>query len=140
MWSCWCAEYFEETPELLVRKAIDLTSEWNENVTGTLRKARRYMKQSTIPIDGREALRADIKKLELTAEQIEQELLEHLALDHLSPAGNQQLGSQETRARRNLAAYATVTQLAKQPDFSTSMLHDLIDTLLSPSMENGAAQ
>jgi uncharacterized protein (TIGR02444 family) len=58
--------------------------DWNERVVRPLRDARRAMKG----LDGAEDMRAQIKRLELDAERLEQEMLDRFALQHWPVRGS----------------------------------------------------
>lgn len=131
LWACWCATRYETAPELVMRKAIDMTGQWSAGVTAPLRAARRFLKDRREP-DGAESLRGQIKGAELTAEKLEQTMLEALAASALTPAPANEKEEILSRARRNLAAYAALARAAKRKGFSTSLLHDFIDRIFGP--------
>jgi len=135
LWSCWCATHFDAAPERVIRKAIDVTAGWNKNVTEKLRETRRYMKTTSAQqIGARLAeLRAAVKNAELDAERIEQSLLQDLAAGALAATNDDSKAGAMARARCNLAAYAGLTGAAKKKDFSTSLLHELIDNIFADS-------
>ncbi len=139
LWACWCAERYDAAPELAMRKAIDICAQWNREVTAALRGARRYLKTQE-QVAGAKALRDDIKTAELAAEKIEQAALENLAHTALTPASDSHAAHVQTRARRNLAAYAALAGAAKRDGFSTSLLHDLIDHIFENGSEDGAGE
>jgi len=72
-------------------------------------------------------MREKIKALELNAEAIEQNVLQDLAVDALTPAADD--GDANPRARRNLALYTALTGAAKRPGFSTLLLESLIGNI-----------
>lgn len=131
LWCCWCGENYRDAPALVLRKAIDDLNRWNAHVTGPLRSARRYLKREPGLSDTGETLRAEIKKLELVSEKIEQTRLQHLAARELSPKP----GDGAARARRNLAAYAGLIGAAHKKDFTTSLLENLIALIFAPQEE-----
>ena len=83
LWAAWAAaEARPLTPDILKRGAA-LAHRWEQTAVGSLRTARREMKA---PVTGiadaeREALRAEVKALELKAEQTVMAALEALAPD-----------------------------------------------------------
>lgn len=125
LWCCWIAETFEPPADLLLRKAADLAAEWTREVTGPLRAARRALKSPPRQV-GREtcaALRDKIASVELAAEEVEQSLLERLALDEL--AQRRETANPYLVARRTLVRYAALAGAVGRPGFSTLILDDL---------------
>jgi uncharacterized protein (TIGR02444 family) len=83
LWAAWAAaEQRVLTPDRL-RQGAAVAERWQTVVVAPLRGVRRAMKATVegIPDEGREALRAEVKALELKAEKA---LIE--ALENLSPA------------------------------------------------------
>jgi uncharacterized protein (TIGR02444 family) len=119
LWCGWCAQTFADLPDLHLRKAIDLTEIWTRDVAKSLRRARRALKTPPQRADreAAEALRIDVKALELKAERIEQAMLADLAKETLTafPDVNGAL----PRARRNLTRYAALAGAVRKPGFST---------------------
>ena len=133
LWACWAGEQFDTAPELVIRKAIDMTKEWNLNVTQKLRDVRRYLKKNAAAAQN--TFRERVKQDELDSEQVEQTLLETLSLSQLSPAADTSREARETRMRRNLAGYAALIGAGKNPEFSISLLQTLIDHILGDEPE-----
>lgn len=127
LWCLWCAERFEQLPELALRKAHDLTSGWASGVTVELRAVRKRLKSPPPQADPAMAqrLRERVKKAELDAEEIEQAMLDKLAREVLQPATS---GTMEERARRNLAGYAALAGAGSASGFSVSLLEELLET------------
>lgn len=126
LWCCWAGAFFETAPELVIRHAIADGAQWREKVTENLRNARRSMKrfESQPGYEDVAVLRARLKEIELTAEFIEIDRLEAIAVAHLkAPADD----TATSRARRNLAQYASLTGAAQHKGFSTQLLQDVID-------------
>jgi len=127
LWGLWCAERFEAPPELVIRKAVDVTHQWPTEVTTAIRGVRRTLKAPPpqAPAAAAAELRERLKHDELMAEKIEQEMLEALAIGNLKrcaiPAGA------AARARKTLAAYVRMTSAARSPGFSVSLLENLIE-------------
>lgn len=140
LWACWCGERYDEAPALVIRKAMDVTGQWNGNVTASLRQARRYLKTPPPQADAQQAedLRGQIKALELAAERIEQELLEKLAETALSPAPDK--SQSLSRMRRNLASYAALLGAAKKKDFTVSLLESLADHIFNAAGQVSAGK
>lgn len=139
LWCAWCAQDFADIPELALRKAVDLAEHWTTGVTGPLRQARRALKAPPRQADAQEAqaLRSEIKSLELRAEKIEQEMLAALARDALDLAGG---GAAAGRARRNLARYIALTGAQKRPGFSVLMIDGLAERLYPAADATAGAQ
>jgi uncharacterized protein (TIGR02444 family) len=96
-----------------VRALDDRVAAWREAAVCPLRAVRRDLKAGVFPVEhgASERLRGEIKRLELEAERIEQQLLEEC--DRPAPA----IGlSREAIARANIAAYgATGKTLPQAP-------------------------
>lgn len=128
LWCCWCGEDYESMQEIVLRKAIDETLRWNENVTSNLRAARRHIKAESVQDDSeRESLRTRIMDAELAAEHIEQTSLQKLAEKALTKANNE--ANRAARARRNLASYAALLGAASKKGFTVSLLESLIGNI-----------
>lgn len=126
LWCLWCATKFEQPGELVIRKAMDLSQQWNRSVSAPLREIRRTLKSQTggAPAGEVEELRRRIKEDELFAERLEQVSLESLAVETLSPIETDR--EVAARARKALAAYVRMTAAPRTADFSVSLLEDLI--------------
>lgn len=126
LWICWTATKFEDIPDPVMRSAIEAVDEWHSNVTTLLRKARRgakpFEKQSGF--EKAAALRESVKGIELDAERIEIDILEDLATRLLKPSPKDDAKS---RARRGLAQYAALAGADTREDFSSGLLHRVID-------------
>lgn len=135
LWCMWCATRFEAPEEIAIRKAAAISSEWSANVTEKLREARRALKSPAPRVDrvAAESLRQDIKAAELAAEKIEQEALEAFAVEYLRPTGRE--GGAASRARKTIAQYAKIAGAARTPDFTVSLLENLIE-LSFPASES----
>ncbi len=137
LWSLWCAERFEEPQAIVIRKAVDLTKSWSADIVAPLRAVRRALKAPPpqAAADGAATLRKRLTEDERAAEQIEQGMLEALAVANLTPSADQ--SGTVGRARRTLAAYVRLTDAARSPGFSIALLETLIElTIQSP--ESGA--
>ena len=129
LWCLWCAKSYEEIPELVLRKAHDLTSRWSADLAINLRQVRRALKSppKQADADKAKALRDVIMKAELSAEEIEQLMLENLAQDNLKPAHGPQ--DTEQRARRNLVSYAALAGASRHEGFSVGLLESLVESI-----------
>ncbi len=81
LWAAWAAREGRALDSRTLRAGAELSAHWEAAAVGPLRAARRAMKS---PVPGvaeaaREALRAEVKTLELQAEQLLIETLEALA-------------------------------------------------------------
>ena len=135
LWCLWSGACFEATDEVVVRKASDLSRTWSEAVTSPLRGVRRFLKSPPPQAALADAalIRSSVKELELSAEKVEQDMLQALALAYLKPSPD--LPEAAIRARRALAAYVRTTDAASSPGFSISLLEALIE-LTFPSSES----
>lgn len=125
LWCVWSSYHFDTHQELTMRKAIDVTGNWNKEVTANIRKARRFAKSAL----GDSALYTELKNIELKAEKHEQSQLQELAFN----IGVTQSGSGETAQRialRNLAIYVALAKAARCKGFSALMLQDFADAAL----------
>ena len=129
LWCLWCARDYEQIPELVLRKAHDLTSRWSADLAISLRQVRRALKSppKQADADKAKALREVIKKAELSAEEIEQLMLENLAEENLKPVGD--TVGYEQRARRNLVSYATLAGASRSVGFSVGLLESLVESI-----------
>ena len=127
LWCLWSGDNFSEPDEIVIRKAKDLSDQWSSCVVEPMRAARRALKSKA----GSDAasLYDEIKAIELKGEKVEQEMLERLSLEALAPAK----GGGANRARRILASYGRLTDAARRPGFSVSLLEDLIETIFPPA-------
>ncbi|MEM8772675.1 MAG: TIGR02444 family protein [Pseudomonadota bacterium] len=132
LWCCWAGERFKLIPEPVMRLALDRTAHWNADATRSLREARRAMKLflATDDYQGVHGLREKVKALELEAEYVELGVLGQIAERFLT-AAEDIAGSDgaASRARKNLALYAGLAGLSKAEDFSTGLLHNVIDNI-----------
>ena len=92
---------------------------WREQVVKPLRTLRRNLKNGMAPFDADAtgALRSEIKRIELEAERIEQQTIEHLVP---ASAIGTPMASPATAARDNLAAYGEL--LGGLPDAPVKLL------------------
>lgn len=136
LWCLWCADRFEAPPEIVIRKAADMMRRWSADVTAPLRGVRRALKEPPPQASSPEtsSLRDRVTEIELSAEKIGQEMLEALAGAMLTPAANR--NGAVAKARRTLAAYVRLTDAARSPGFSITLLEELIE-LIFPASESG---
>ncbi|OFW99854.1 MAG: TIGR02444 family protein [Alphaproteobacteria bacterium RIFCSPHIGHO2_12_FULL_63_12] len=137
VWCLWCGAHFQTPTDLVVRKAVDISTRWSAAVTMPLREARRALKAPPIqaPKEMTASLRAQIVKDELAAEKIEQAALERLAVENLVAAESP--AEAAVRARKALAAYIRLTDAAKSHGFSVSLIENLIGLKFPPSESDG---
>ena len=137
LWCCWCAEYYSEPPEFAIRKAIDITREWECKIVVPLRSVRRQLKTlagaDLLPAEIRET----VKKAELGAEQYQQSQLDALARQSLSATTPNT--DPCAQARRQIAAYAALIGAPKKPRFTVSMIDNLVERVFSPATSSGTA-
>ncbi len=129
LWSLWTGAHFEAPQGLVIRKAGEIAARWDDAVTGPLRKARRHLRSiDTRGVDGREALGERVKAVELESERFLFAMLGDLSRQNLSRAGEapQEMAPQDAGARQTLAAYVRMTDAAKTPGFSVSLLGELV--------------
>jgi uncharacterized protein (TIGR02444 family) len=138
LWCLWCGVAFREPPEIVLRKAVDLSSSWTLAATAPLRSVRRNLKTPprAAPADAARRLRDGVKAAELAAEEVEQQMLEALARQALELAPAAAAGAR-ARARRNLASYVRLVDAARTPGFSVSLLEGLIELTFPPSESDG---
>jgi len=130
LWCGWCAEQYREIPDIVFKKAIDMTARWARDVTEPIRAARRALKTppQRAGAEAAASLRETVKAAELAAEKIEQEMLARLAADALSPA-MEDLNSL-ARLRRNLVNYAAIAGAQRRKGFSVVLLEEIARALL----------
>ncbi|MFQ5564293.1 MAG: TIGR02444 family protein [Parvularculaceae bacterium] len=139
LWCCWCAERFPVLPDIAIRKAMDLSKHWAQDVSGALRRARRSLKTPPpeADADAADALRRRIKEAELAAERIEQTMYETLALMMFEDGAL--TAKIRRRARRNLATYVALSGAARKTGFTMSLMETLIDRIFPCAEEAGAS-
>lgn len=127
LWCVWIAPHFAEPDEAALRRAMLIADAWESDVVAPIRRVRRTLKSRP----DAEALRAQVKAVELAAELDLQSKLEELAHRHLHESpGN----DAESRARRTLAAYARAAGAAKTAGFSVSLLEKVASlTVVRPT-------
>jgi uncharacterized protein (TIGR02444 family) len=118
LWAAWAAREGRPLDRPTLEAGADLSARWEAAAVGPLRAARRVMKPGVpgMADAAREALRAEVKALELQAEQL---LIE--ALEAMAPAP----GSAALPLRPALAAAAA----AWSPEASETALNQLAQTL-----------
>lgn len=137
LWSCWCAERFENLTDLNFYHAIEALSAWSGHVTKNLRISRRYLKTQTL-MSETHALRVLLKEAELSSEKIEQQFLENVAHTQLKPLVKRDRRDMSRRARLNLALYAAALGAGRKKSFSVEMLSELAHALLRQPSYSGA--
>ena len=150
LWCLWCAEKYREPEEALLRTAIDLTNRWSAPIAAHLRAARKLLKSPPPQANpaNAETVRDGIKKAELDAEKLEQDILQALAQNHLecSPEQDTQEGytppahaKRHANARRALASYAALMGAAQSKSFSISLLDNAITAIFGQEDKADAA-
>ena len=88
LWAAWAAREGRPLDAKALQAGAELSGRWEAAAVGPLRQARRAMKPSVAGIaeGAREAIRAEVKALELKAEQLLIETLEGLAPEAGSPS------------------------------------------------------
>ena len=108
LYVCWLATVRDAAlDEAGVRDAIALTEGWRDRVVRPLRDVRRWMKGGAegMPAESVEALRSEVKKIELKSERLQQDML-------FAMAGPAKAATDEAAARRradaNIGTYLSV--------------------------------
>lgn len=139
LWCVWSSRYFEPAPEIVIKKAADMSQQWSRSVTKPLRDVRRRLKAPPpdVPAGSANELYLKLKEDELAAERIEQDMLDELARRNLIPRepGPHSIAN----SRKSLAAYISTTQAAKAPGFSVSLLETLIGLTVPPAESQTAS-
>lgn len=124
LWCGWCARYFGEIPRGPLKTAVERATRWSNEVTARLRAARRALKSPPqVEAEPVSALRAQVQACEIAAEKIEQQMLENIASQALSPLADP--AGAEQRLRRNFAAYGRLVR----PDQDEADFDALLDEL-----------
>lgn len=126
LWCVWGSRFFEPAPDIVIRKAADISLQWSRSVTEPLREVRRKLKAAPpeVPADQANALYLKLKDDELAAERMEQDMLDAFTRRSLIP---QEPGPHAiANSRKSLAAYIRTTHAAKMLGFSVSLLETLI--------------
>lgn len=113
LYCCWLGSHRRPLTADRLPAIVEATRPWAENVIRPLRRARRWLKSSTLPSGSADAarvgLREQIKRSELEAEHLQQTVLEQLTQDHLAPQGPGD--SPAAIAASNLAAYLSLAEI-----------------------------
>jgi uncharacterized protein (TIGR02444 family) len=113
LYFCWLATVRDAAlDEAEIRRAVDATADWRDQVVRPLRGVRRWMKDGAagMPRDSVEGLRSDVKRVELESEQLQQDLLFRLGGAGVRAAA----GGADARARaeENIARYFKVIRVS----------------------------
>ena len=134
LWCGWCCFYFGMPPELLMRKAADVTTNWSAHVTASIRNARRHInKESAAHAD----LREKLKSAELDAERAEQTLLEDITFTFFAPTEFSESTAQApsdkdegmSDLRRSISQYAALMNSQKKEGFTVSLLENIVERI-----------
>lgn len=101
LFALWLAAEDREPGEAALEAAVAFSAEWRAAAVAPLRAARRGLKLRASADPAVAALRAEVKALELKAEQLQQERLESLAASAVAGAPGRE--GFAARARRGLA-------------------------------------
>jgi len=110
LYFCWLATVRAAAmDEAAVRQAVARTEAWREDVVRPLRALRRRMKDGIegMPSESAEALRAEVKRIELQSERLQQDML--FALSGTGAAGAVPGPAARRRAEENIAKYLEVS-------------------------------
>lgn len=122
LFCCWCGTTGRRPLDTaLLAQAMDMTAAWQQRVVVRLRAIRRDMKGGVpgVPMTAGDALREEIKRLEIEGERLEQRILSDLA-----PAPQGEGSGAEIRAA--LTAY-----LMMLDDRGSSDFHAAVDRLVA---------
>lgn len=91
LFACWYGRTQGALPTPLLQDVLQFSAQWRQEVVSPLRHARTWMKGSLADPDsvlanqsGARDLRERIKAVELRSEQLQQQVLEQLAQDHIA--------------------------------------------------------
>lgn len=101
-----------------VGEAVARTEAWRDCVVGPLRTARRRMKQGIpgMPAESVEALRAEVKRIELRSERLQQDLLYRLSGAAMPEAVGG--AAARRRAEENIMIYLDLIRSPQSPQVS----------------------
>lgn len=110
--SYWYGESFGSVDILLLQEVVEFSSTWKQGIVQPLRSVRQWMKTRTHLVSENqalqfEALRERVKSEELSAEKIQQEMIEEISL-RAKPANS---ATGLTAIRANLAQLLEICEL-----------------------------
>lgn len=76
LFACWYGETYGNFSPAILQQALSFSQPWRKQVVQPLRNVRRWLKLQATP---EEALRKEVKRIELEAEQVQQNRLQTLA-------------------------------------------------------------
>lgn len=116
LYCCWVASVRESAlTEDELRKAVDLTAEWQEQVVVPLRRMRRELKGGAdgLPDDAVESFRSEVKRLELEGERLQQDFL--FANSGMVSASVPRASWLTRNAMQNISLYLSVMDVQATP-------------------------
>jgi uncharacterized protein (TIGR02444 family) len=119
LYFCWAAAVRDDALDRTeVGEAVARTQAWREGVVAPLRAVRRRMKEGMAgpPPESVEALRAEVKRIELEAERMQQDLLYRLAAGGPRKAAGG--AAARRRAEENIAVYLSLIDIPQSADVS----------------------
>jgi uncharacterized protein (TIGR02444 family) len=116
LYCCWMAAVSDHAMSRAgVGQAVAATRKWRDGVVAPLRAVRRRLKDRTagLPPESVEGLRAEVKRIELESERLEQNLLYRMggAVSRKAAGGP----AARARAEQNIKAYLSVIGAAESP-------------------------
>lgn len=133
LFACWFGLTRGEIPGELMEQAVSLSAGWQERITGPLRQCRRDMKHwhpggTRMPRSpDYEALREQIKAVELAAEREQEKSLQALCgpWENRSPPAP---GQSEALVRANLALYCVEAGIIADPAELSPLVEQALKT------------
>ena len=119
LYFCWAAAVQDDALDRTeVGEAVARTQPWREGVVAPLRAVRRRMKEGVPgpPSESVEALRAEVKRIELEAERMQQDLLYRLSAGAPRKAAGG--AAARRRAEENIAVYLSLIGIPQSSEVS----------------------
>ena len=119
LYFCWAAAVREDAlGRIEVGEVVARTQAWRDGVVAPLRGVRRRMKEGMPgpPPESVEALRAEVKRIELEAERMEQDLLYRAGRAALRKAAGG--AAARRRAEENITIYLSLIDIPQSPEVS----------------------
>lgn len=139
LWSIWTAQHYGGAPAPLIKNAYAAIDVWTKEISQNLRRVRRALKKppkaatSAANSERAQNLRKKVKKAELDAEEIEQNILQTMTEDHFTAPQTPQNKGQSViidAARQNLRLYFTQTGVTKMDEaLHESLLEKLLENV-----------
>jgi uncharacterized protein (TIGR02444 family) len=131
LYCCWIGSQHGTILDAdMVNRLVGRVSDWKMRVVEPLRSVRRALKSNLegVPNEGREALRSDVKRLELQAERLEQDMLVN-ALEIPSKQARDDLDGRSC-ARHNIDCYLVGLGIEMDPITGTDT-NRILDAVFS---------